>query len=73
MNMAIQIEQRFPKCDRCGVMLHVSTQRLVALEGATTRQFCSELCRDEYAALTPLTTQGEWADGTRAGRRRLAS
>lgn len=73
MKMAIQIEQRFPKCSRCGVMLHASAPRIVLRDAGRARHLCSERCRDEYLALTSLADRGEWMDGSRSSRRRTAS
>lgn len=59
--MTIQIQQTFPHCTRCGIMMHHSRPRIDALDADGKRVlFCSELCRDEYAALSGLSALGEW-------------
>ena len=72
--MTIQVQQTFPHCDRCGIMLHHSRLRLETTDGeGKPVRFCTELCRDEYAQLVGLSDAGVWRDGvvgTRAGQRR---
>jgi hypothetical protein len=70
--MAIQIEQKFPRCGRCGKMMHFRAERIVATgrDGASI-VLCSELCRDEYAALFGLAEPGRRELGTVAGRREV--
>jgi hypothetical protein len=66
----IQIQQTFPHCTRCGLMLHTSRRRIDAADTEGRRvPFCSELCRDEYAELVGLSDAGSWADGTIRTRR----
>lgn len=62
--MAIQINQEFPHCARCGIMVHTRRARIVAAgrDGASLI-FCSELCRDEYADLVGLSSPGELVEG----------
>jgi hypothetical protein len=50
----IQIDQRIPRCARCGRTIHPRARRLEA-RGAGRRPIliCSELCREEYEALHP--------------------
>ena len=57
----IQIEQTFPRCRRCGKMIHLRGERIEAtgLDGASL-VFCSEICRDEYAELFGLGDPGGW-------------
>lgn len=47
--MAIQINQQFPHCARCGIMLHSTQKQIdaVALDGKEI-VFCSQRCFDEY-------------------------
>ena len=49
----IQIEQRVPRCARCGKMINLRG-RFFELESAGRARVlvCSEICRDELAALT---------------------
>jgi hypothetical protein len=70
--MAIQIEQKFPRCRRCGRMIHFRAERIEAVDhdGATI-VLCSDICRDEYAALFGLADAGERRVGTLAGRREV--
>lgn len=70
--MTIQIQQTFPHCERCGIMLHTRRARIAA-RAADGRSlvFCSDLCRDEYAELYGLAERGDWVEGSalqRAGR-----
>ena len=50
----IQIEQRVPRCARCGRTVHPRAKRLEA-KGTGRRRvlLCSELCREEYEELHP--------------------
>ena len=69
--MTIQIQQEFPHCARCGIMVHTRRARIVA-RGLDRRAvvFCSELCRDEYEDLVGLAERGDWAaTGASTGRR----
>jgi hypothetical protein len=70
--MAIQIEQKFPRCRRCGKMIHFRAERIEATgtDGATV-VLCSDVCRDEYAALFGLADPGRRRLGTLAGRREV--
>lgn len=65
--MTIQIQQTFPHCERCGIMIHTRRPRIVA---STTSDravvFCSELCRGEYTDLFGLGDPGEWSQGSSA-------
>jgi hypothetical protein len=62
--MGIQINQEFPHCARCGIMVHTRSFRIVASDNAGEPVvFCSELCRDEYAELVGLSSEGEGAKG----------
>ena len=73
--MTIQIQQEFPHCARCGIMVHTRRARIVGRgEDGRTLVFCSELCRDEYAELVGLADRGEWAaiGTTGSGRRPTA-
>ena len=68
--MTIQVQQTFPHCARCGIMVHTRRARIAArgLDGRP-EVFCSELCRDEYADLFGLADRGEWrASGDVRGR-----
>jgi hypothetical protein len=66
--VAIQIEQTFPRCRRCGKMIHLRGRRIRAAgaDGAPV-VLCSEICRDEYEGLYGLATRGEWVE---AGKRK---
>jgi hypothetical protein len=57
--MTIQIQQTFPHCERCGIMIHTRRERIVArtLDGREIT-LCSELCRDEYLDLYGLGERG---------------
>jgi hypothetical protein len=44
--MAIQIEQRMPRCLRCGKLVHERDERRII--DADGRLFCSEICCDEH-------------------------
>lgn len=46
--MPIQIEQKLPRCRRCGKLVHVRDAERVESGGLL---FCSNICRDEYAEL----------------------
>ena len=47
--MPIQIDQRIPRCARCGKMVYIRAPRI---QGAVTSVlFCSQVCQDEYAHL----------------------
>ena len=47
--MPIQIEQKIPRCLRCGNVVHDhSAERIVDDEG---RLFCSQVCYEEYLDL----------------------
>jgi len=47
--MPIQIEQRMPRCLRCGKLVHErDAERIEEADGTL---FCSATCRDEYAEL----------------------
>ena len=62
--MAIQIEQTFPRCRRCGKMIHTRAQRIVATDvDENTVVLCSNVCRDEYEALYGLADRGVWKLG----------
>jgi hypothetical protein len=67
--MPVQIEQRFPRCQRCGRMIALNGPRIEAL-AADGKQivFCSEICRDEYEALVGLLDRGAWRSKGPAGR-----
>ena len=52
--MAIQIEQKLPRCLRCGKLVHVRDAERVESHGLL---FCSKICRDEYAELTPHSAE----------------
>lgn len=69
--MAIQIEQRFPRCQRCGRMIHLRAQRIetISRDGARV-SLCSAICRDEYQKLFGLSEAGEWRLGSTSGVRR---
>ncbi len=68
--MAIQIEQKFPRCQRCGKMIHFRAERIVVPDNSGTRVvLCSEICRDEYDALFGLAGKGRWTTGSLAGQR----
>jgi hypothetical protein len=55
--MPIQIEQKMPRCARCGKLVHERDLERVELGG---RVFCSTTCRDEYLELQPsLEKDGE--------------
>ena len=47
--MAIQIEQRMPRCQRCGKLVHERDVERVKDEFGL---FCSLICRSEYVELT---------------------
>jgi hypothetical protein len=66
--MTIQIEQKFPRCQRCGKMIHFEARRLegTSRDGRTV-VFCSDICHDEFAEVFGLATLGSWA--TRTTRR----
>jgi hypothetical protein len=51
--VAIQIEQRMPKCGRCGRMIHQRAEHvsLPADDGRSTVVLCSKRCQREYEAL----------------------
>lgn len=68
--MTIQIQQTFPHCERCGIMIHTRRSRIVAraLDDRTV-VFCTDRCRDEYAELSGLADSGDWADGATASAR----
>jgi hypothetical protein len=70
--MAVQIEQKFPRCRRCGRMIHLRGERIRATgrDGAAV-VFCSEICRDEYEALFGLADRGRWEAAAAVGARRL--
>jgi hypothetical protein len=66
--MTIQIEQKFPRCQRCGRMIHFEAARIEATSSqGRTVVFCSEECQGEYAELFGLAAPGTWA--SRATRR----
>jgi len=70
--MAIQINQHFPHCARCGIMLHSSQDRIAArADDGRPLVFCSALCRDEYVELNGLADPGELIPGVTndAGRK----
>jgi hypothetical protein len=59
--MAIQIEQKFPRCRRCGRMIHLRGDRIEAVGLAGERVvLCSEICRTEYEELHGLSDRGGW-------------
>ena len=59
--MAIQIEQKFPRCQRCGRMIHLRADRIDATGLAGEHVvLCSEICRSEYEQRFGLSEQGEW-------------
>jgi hypothetical protein len=66
--VAIQITQTFPRCRRCGKMIHLRGRRIraIGVDGAPV-VLCSEICRDEYAERNGLNDRGEWEE---AGERR---
>jgi hypothetical protein len=67
----IQIEQKFPRCNRCGKMIHFRASRIEAeASDAKVVVFCSEICRDEYADLFTLASAGTWRGGRPTGQRR---
>jgi GntR family transcriptional repressor for pyruvate dehydrogenase complex len=47
----IQIEQRVPRCARCGKMINVRGMHVEAEEDGKRLLFCSELCQDEFGRL----------------------
>ena len=68
--MTIQVQQTFPHCARCGIMLHFRRPRIAALDTDERRVlFCSELCRDEYAETPGLADRGAWQEAAVESRR----
>lgn len=66
--MAIQIEQKFPRCSRCGRMIHLRGDRIEAVGLAGDRiVLCSEICRTEYEELYGLSERGGWRSPSGAG------
>jgi hypothetical protein len=62
--MPIQINQEFPHCARCGIMLHHSQGRFAAENtGGGRVVLCTDLCRTEYAELVGLAAQARWIEG----------
>jgi hypothetical protein len=52
----IQVDQRVPRCARCGKMINVRGAHLSApADDGGRLLFCSEICGDEYASLFGLT------------------
>lgn len=48
--MPIQIEQKIPRCLRCGNVVHVhAAERIEDQQG---RLFCSRTCQEEYLGLS---------------------
>lgn len=71
--MTIQINQEFPHCARCGLMLHYSQGRFGARDaGGVELALCSELCRDEYAELNGYGTEPVWVEGRMTGEGAVA-
>jgi hypothetical protein len=68
--MVIQIEQTFPRCDRCGRMIHGEAARIetTSAEGRAV-VFCSEICRNEFAELFQLESLGQWTTGKQGATR----
>jgi len=75
--MPIQIEQKFPRCKRCGRMIHLRAERIEATGMSGDRVvLCSEICRTEYEHIFGLQDRGEWrtaSAGRQEHRRTLAS
>jgi hypothetical protein len=66
--MPIQIEQKFPRCKRCGRMIHLRGDRIEAVGLAGERiVLCSETCRTEYEQLYGLSQRGHWRASPDAG------
>jgi hypothetical protein len=62
--MPIQIQQEFPHCARCGIMLHHSQGRFAAeSSGGGGVVLCTELCRTEYADLFGMRSEARWIEG----------
>lgn len=50
--MTIQIEQKFPRCQRCGKMIHFRAEHFGAVDRDGKKVvLCSEVCAREYADL----------------------
>jgi hypothetical protein len=56
----VRIDQTFPRCARCGRMIHDEAPRIEIGRGRRATVLCSELCRDEYVALHGLADRGTW-------------
>ena len=65
--MAIQVNQEFPHCERCGIMLHERQRRIVAGSGRAQIVYCSEICRDEHVEMHGLVDRGIWMSGGSSG------
>lgn len=55
--MPIQIEQKLPRCSRCGKIVPAGAPGLVT--ESTGSLFCTPRCQDEYHALHDSTRRGE--------------
>lgn len=66
--MPIQIEQKMPRCRRCGKLVHERDRQRVELADHTL--FCSAICRDEYGALQLNGLGASGAEAVEAGEAR---
>jgi hypothetical protein len=57
-SMTIQIEQKFPRCQRCGKMIHFRAEHLQGVDRDGKKVvLCSEICAREYADLINRSDQ----------------
>ena len=65
----IQIDQRVPRCDRCGKMINVRGAHLAAVGSDGGRLlFCSGICQDEFTTLFGRSGARGRAEGSPAGQ-----
>lgn len=68
--LAIQIEQKFPRCQRCGKLIHFRAERIEADDVSGKHiVFCTQICYDEFEARFGIGQPGVWRTGSMAGQR----
>jgi hypothetical protein len=68
--LAIQIEQKFPRCQRCGKLIHFRAERIEADDLSGNHiVFCTQICYDEFEARFGIGVPGVLRTGSMAGQR----